>query len=314
MGMPVGQLNARPLPTFTMRVGIPHRSGKLAFHAFERGYPVMVSASAFWDRRNHVFLIPDASDLYECDMALDSAGFSAMVGWQTRGRQSGLAGVFPWALAQYVELASLVSPAWWSAPDLCCEPEVARDSGEVRRRVDATATLLEATLQQVWHWQSQLALQLGPTAVANLLTPPVPILQGWDADDYLYSLEMTLQVWQRWSPWFAPPALFGIGSVCRRNLEHPRHGLYSLLRALDGRLPAGSRVHLFGVKGRALSEVTKLPWVASADSMAYDFSARVQARDSRQSCDMALRRAHMTRWMNGAARAAESAAGLFGGN
>jgi hypothetical protein len=56
--MPTQQLNAHPGDELLMRIGIPHRGGRLAFHAFENDYPAMVSASAFWDGRRGRFIIP----------------------------------------------------------------------------------------------------------------------------------------------------------------------------------------------------------------------------------------------------------------
>ncbi|MBA9851983.1 hypothetical protein DEE93_18050, partial [Ralstonia pickettii] len=48
--MPRDQANAYLESGLVTRVGIPHRSGKLVFHAFNEGYPVMVSANAFWGK------------------------------------------------------------------------------------------------------------------------------------------------------------------------------------------------------------------------------------------------------------------------
>ncbi|MGF6727607.1 hypothetical protein P3T43_006999 [Paraburkholderia sp. GAS41] len=42
-GMPNLQTNANMSGEFVMRVGIPHTSGKLAFHAFNHGYAAMVT-------------------------------------------------------------------------------------------------------------------------------------------------------------------------------------------------------------------------------------------------------------------------------
>ncbi len=81
-----------------VRVGLPHRGGKLAFHAFNHGYCVMVSANAFWN--GQAFCLPDASDVQELDFALDSAGFTAMKLWQTKGRQPGIDDSYPWGYAQ----------------------------------------------------------------------------------------------------------------------------------------------------------------------------------------------------------------------
>jgi hypothetical protein len=45
-GMPNLQTNANVSGEFVMRVGIPHTSGKLAFHAFNEGYAAMMICSA----------------------------------------------------------------------------------------------------------------------------------------------------------------------------------------------------------------------------------------------------------------------------
>ncbi len=298
-GLPWCQPNAHVPEGLMMRVGIPHRSGKLAFHAFEKDYPVMVSANAFWDSKRQCFVRPAASDLEECDTALDSAGFSAMWLWKKRGRQRGIAGIFPWTYAEYLDFATSFGASWYAQPDLCCEPEVAGDRDAVDYRVRATATLLEGCLQVLYHWHNLLARDRDCSAsvIARLLPPPVPVLQGWCVSDYLRSLELLDAVWARWIPWLAPPRLIGIGSVCRRNLHDPEHGLFAVLEALEGRLPPGARAHLFGVKGAALSRLQHMPWIASADSMAYDFGARIDARSAGIRNSIEHRRQAMSRWM-----------------
>ncbi|KAK0039501.1 hypothetical protein Bpfe_031088 [Biomphalaria pfeifferi] len=299
LGLPVAQCNApyEDRGALTMRVGIPHRSGGLAAHAFRSGYQAMVSANAFYDRKRRAFRIPDATDLSEVDFALDSAGFMAIALWKAHGTQDGMAGVYPWSLSEYLAFATQVGASWYAAPDLCCEPEVAGSAHEIDYRVRATATLLEATLRQLWVWQNEVAKQCNARTVANMLPPPIPILQGWRPADYLRSLELTMQVWRRWEPWIAPPALIGIGSVCRRALHHRDHGLMAVLAELEGRLPEGARLHLFGVKGACLEEVRKLPWVGSIDSMAFDVGARRAALIEGKSNTIQHRAKEMTRWM-----------------
>lgn len=273
----------------------------------------MVSASAFWNARAQRFDIPQATSLSEVDLALDSAGFTAVKLWQSKGKQAGMAGVYPWTCAQYLELVSELGVSWWSAPDLCCEPSVAPHADEVTWRVRATATLLEHTLRTLRSWHLQLGAQgWSPSMLANTLPPPVPILQGWTAQDYLHSLNLTMQVWQRWQPWLAAPALIGVGSVCRRDIHHPTHGLLAILRAIHPHLPAGARLHLFGVKGPLLSQLRDLPWIASVDSMAFDFSARMNARKAARSNTMEGRCQEMSRWMGAArARSASTQTALF---
>ncbi|WP_262389454.1 hypothetical protein [Cupriavidus campinensis] len=205
MGMPVGQVNAVLDDELVMRIGIPHRGGRLAFHAFEQGYPAMVSANAFWNSTKREFVMPAATDLTEMDFALDSAGFSAMTLWKRKGRQAGIAGVYPWTLEQYLEFANQCGARWHSAVDFCCEPQVAGNAEEVDYRVNATATLLESALRVTYEWQNKLARTMTAREVANMIKPVVPVLQGWDRDSYLRSLDLTMQVWERWQPWLALP-------------------------------------------------------------------------------------------------------------
>lgn len=291
------QVNAHVSPGLKVHVGIPHTGGALAFHAFNKSYPVMVSASAFWRGQKRGFRVPESTDLSECDVFLDSAGFTAISQWQSKGKQPGMAGIYPWSLAQYLELVCDLSPPRWSAPDLCVEPEVAGDPETIDWRIRATATLLELTLRMVFDWQMQFAKGGSWEAAMNFIHPPVPIIQGWTVSDYQRSLDMTLEVWEQWMPLVAAPVLIGVGSVCRRHLTDPKHGLWAILRGLDGRLPKESRLHLFGVKGPALADLQHMPMVASTDSMAYDFASRVTARERGVSNTMALRAEHMDRWM-----------------
>lgn len=308
--LPSEQINAHLEEGLQMRVGVPHRSGKLAFHAFNQAYPVMVSANAFWDERACAFKFPEATDLSETDFAMDSAGFTAILNFQRKGRQRGMAGVFPWTYAQYVEFATQSGARWWSQPDLCCEPEVAADQEQVHYRVHATATLLEGCLRVLYQWQNDLSRQgWSAGAIANALRPPVPVLQGYRVSDYLRSLELLVQVWERWTPWLSMPKLIGLGSVCRRDLRHPEHGLYAILAGLEGELPEGSRLHLFGVKGQCLDELKMYDWIASADSMAYDFGARQAAFKAGVSNTIAHRSEAMTTWMTRAAQRLKPSAG-----
>ncbi|MFL9886852.1 hypothetical protein PQR66_27685 [Paraburkholderia agricolaris] len=308
-GMPLFQRNAHIDDGLLVRVGIPHSGGRLAFHAFNEGYAAMVSASAFWDASKQRFRIPVATDLTELDFALDSAGYTAMMLWKAKGAQRGIAGVYPWTFEEYVELASFAGAAWVAQPDLCCEPAIAANQHEVDFRIDATASLLEGFLRVVYAWQNELARTSSADVVRNMIRIPVPVLQGWTVDCYKRSLDLMMQVWQRWEPWLAPPVLIGLGSVCRRDLTDRKHGLYAILAGLEGHLPPGVKLHLFGVKGPCLSEIKMYDWIASADSMAFDFSARVKARQRGISNSVAHRSAEMSRWMDGALDRAAPAAG-----
>jgi hypothetical protein len=298
--LPVGQLNANLDRDFVMRVGVPHSSGSLAFHAFNQDYKVMVSSSAFWDRRKQRFHMPEYSDLSETDFALDSAGYTAILSWGQKGKQRGIAGVYPWTLSEYVEFATQAGASWWAAADLCCEEKVAHDRAAIEYRIRATATILEGTLQTLYAWQNELARTCNSTVVANMLPPCVPVIQGRTVEDYIMSLQLTLEVWSRYEGWLAPPALVGIGSMCRRELNDPEQGVYAILNGIKDHMPSTSKLHVYGVKGPALSVLSQMDFCASADSMAYEYSNRMTALKAGVSNTMERRRSGMDVWMKAA--------------
>lgn len=291
-----------------VRVGIPKPGGALMNQANNAGYPVMVSAAAFW--RDGALRAPDlmrGAEIHEADLALDSAGFTAMAGWAKKGPQPGMAAIYPWTLQEYLDLAQSLGSAcsWYSQPDFCCEPEVASDRAERRRRVELTAQSLRYCLQETQirevlaerefaHVKSARRRRI--LTIESSIRPPVPVLQGWDADDYRYSAELLRSTWEPWEGLYGIK-LVGLGSVCRRSLDDPRHGVFAILRAVEDLIPAGAKLHLFGVKGRALRELAKHPLVASADSMAYDFHARMKAVKEGRSNDMTGRIGAMHDWM-----------------
>jgi hypothetical protein len=298
--MPVGQVNATLTKDFIMRVGVPHSGGKLAFHAFDSDYPVMVSGSAFWDRQRQKFRMPEATDLSECDFALDSSGFTAISNWGRKGKQRGIAGIYPWTIAEWVEFATQAGASWWAQPDLCCEAEIAANPDEVNYRVRATATMLEGVLRTLYAWQEELSRTCNSTVVANMLPPPVPVIQGRTVQDYRLSLELLDAVWSRWQPWLASPVLIGVGSMCRRDLHHPTEGIFAILEGIKDYLPKGARIHVYGVKGPALTQLAKMDFVSGSDSMAWDYTTRVTARNAGVSNTMDRRKAGMSEWMSAA--------------
>jgi hypothetical protein len=63
---------------------------------------------------------------------------------------------------------------------------------------------------------------------------------------------------------------------------HPEHGLYAILEGLRPHLPEGSKIHAFGVKGQAMSELVGMDFVISSDSMSYDLASRIKAHKAGQ--------------------------------
>lgn len=270
-------------PKPVVRVGLSQPGGRIAFEIEARGQPVLVSANALFDHKKRCFRsVPMA--LMDVDAALDSAGFVAMSHYRR----------YPWSVAQYAELAFLGGFTWWSQMDVCCEPEVASNREEVRRRVEATAQLLEMCREAYWR-----LLEAVPDG-APFTSAPMPVIQGWEPDAYEYSAQIADQVLcGRW------PDMVGVGSVCRRPLTGP-NSLWRVLERLDGILPKHVTLHLFGVKGLAMAKLSEFPRVASVDSMAFEFEARMRAMKSGQPKTVEARVECMTEWV--AAQAVRMAA------
>lgn len=241
-----------------VRLGIPACFQRFSAVASSLGAPVLVSANAF--RRRDRFWLPSADLFGGADVALDSAGFAMF-------RYGG----YPWTQQEYVTLAASHPWTWWAQMDFCCEPQIAKDSDEVARRVLQTAMMLEHNRDE---------------AEAQNIQAPMPVLQGWAPDDYLLCAEMMGEL----------PDLVGLGSVCRRSLGG-QDGLLAILSALDRALPKSVGLHLFGVKGSAIGALAGHPRIISLDSQAWDRAARWEASKGEFSCTVAHRERHMRSWL-----------------
>ncbi len=265
-----------------IRLGLPIPGGALATAARDMGAAVLVSANAFTRRRKRrgerrggpppefLGFYRPSSSLHGLDVALDSAGFVAHARY----------GGYEWTPEMYVRgLVASLAPgrlAWWAAMDSCCEPEVAHDRTTVRFRMAETCRMLGECRR---------------VAAGAGLPEPLPVVQGWTADDYercVYS--MPLHTW---------PELVGVGSVCRRRALGPA-GLLRVVERLDRVLPPHVRLHLFGVKGDALPTLLRDPSigdrVASMDSCAWDRTVREDCRAGGEPFTMERRAAGMVAW------------------
>lgn len=92
--------------------------------------------------------------------------------------------------------------------------------------------------------------------------PWMPVLQGWDMDDYLRCFEM----YDRAGVGLSAFARVGVGTICRRQGTKEAA---DILRRLESE---GLRLHAFGLKGTGIPNVA--PFLASSDSLAWSFAAR----------------------------------------
>lgn len=232
-------------------VGLPDLRSDYVAGAVAIGAPILISANALarrWtvemresDEDHPGFRKPPAERLRNVRVALDSMGFTAMSLW----------GGFAFTAAQYIELAASHDFEFWSALDLCCEPEVARDGEQVLARIMETA----------WRYD-ELRLMANDRGIKD----PLPVIQGWRWEQYLICAEQ-MRIGDRGE------TLIGIGSVCRRRLGGP-DGVDTIIDRLDARMPKGVRFHLFGVTSEALAALSEHPRVASVDSQGWGYRLR----------------------------------------
>lgn len=265
-------------------VGLPYSTrGALLSAVQSVRAPILISAGSCW-RKGRGLVPPGDAAWMSYGASLDSAGFTAM-------RQGG----YRWSVDEYVAFVVQGGTMggtrpfawrWWSAMDYCCEQEIAADRGEVERRIAATVDSLAETLACVDEWRAE---------GVDGLKDPMPILQGRTVADYEHCASELARV-LREAGRDGLPALVGVGSVCRRHLHGPE-GLLTILGGLHRMLPARVRLHLFGVKGNVLGHLHHIgDRVASVDSMAWDFAARVEAREAGQPFSTACRSASLRAW------------------
>lgn len=181
--------------------------------------------------------------------ALDSGGFSelSLYGeWRTTSEE------YVAAVRRYDEE---IGELGWAAPqDWMCEPfMLAKTSLSVEEHQRRTVANF-VQLQELWGDGSE--------------SPFMPVLQGWERDDYL-------RCWDLYGAAgidLARYPVVGVGSVCRRQATDEIGKIMQALRTVDDGLP----IHGFGVKKQGLDRYGA--HLNTADSMAWSYDARRSAR------------------------------------
>ena len=168
--------------------------------------------------------------------AMDSGGFTEL----------GLYGKWKTSVDEYIEgvnyFATEIGQLEWAAPqDWMCEPDMLEKTGlSVREHQERTVD------------NYLLLRDKGPF---------IPVLQGWEIDDYLECIDLYAQAGVELG---AEPVV-GIGSVCRRQNDGRTVDLFNEL------VRNGIRSHGFGVKVTGLAGYGDK--MVSADSMAWTVTA-----------------------------------------
>jgi hypothetical protein len=134
---------------------------------------------------------------------------------------------------------------WASIQDWMCEPFILAKTG----------------LRQDQHQSRTIANYRELLAFAPDV-PWVPVLQGWEFDDYIRHLKQYACAGYD----LTKLPLVGLGSVCRRQDTAMAE---ELIRHLYG---LGVKLHLFGFKTKGLKNV--YPFATSSDSTAWSYQAR----------------------------------------
>lgn len=198
--------------------------------------PLFVSRSVFAKRKSY----PRAA----CEWALDSNGFTQVAmhgGWLTSPRD------FAASVRRIRDEVGLM--AWASPQDWMCEPIALKATGK---------TVIE-------HQRLTIENYLELRSIDPEL-PWVPVLQGWQASDYL---EHVGQYIRAGVDLMGEP-LVGLGTVCRRQATDEAAEIIKSLRWL------GIRLHGFGLKKLGLRRIAS--YLVSSDSLAWSFEARRKQR------------------------------------
>jgi len=194
--------------------------------------PLFVSHRRLKDRKG----LPLASGPW----ALDSGGFTEIASygeWRTTVPE------YVAAVRRYrTEIGGL---QWAAQMDWMCEPVMIAKTGlSVARHQELTI-------------DNFIELRF-----ADDTLPFVPVLQGWQRDDYLRHVE----AYEKRGVALDQQHVVGVGSVCRRQDTDEIADIFQQLAAL------GLRLHGFGVKSAGLAKYGK--YLQSADSMAWSRRGR----------------------------------------
>ena len=196
-------------------------------------FPLMVARQRLFRPGDHRRPLPRARHRW----VLDSGGFTQL---HKHGR-------YPFTADQYVrEIKTLDNEvgnlAWASPMDWMCEAGALSQTGLTVREHQRRTVANFLDLRQ----------RLGRLVI--------PVLQGWEHDDYLRCSDL----YQAAGVDLSQAPVVGLGSVCRRNATDD---IVSIIPSLSG-----LNLHAYGVKGHPLRQTHNI--LVSADSMAWSYRAR----------------------------------------
>lgn len=155
---------------------------------------------------------------------------------------------------EYLHFVKKTNADFFALRDYPCEPQILK-------KYDVTAK--DQILRTVNHHIKLLDL----IEDFDISAKPVPVIQGWEIDDYLFCIDI-----------FREHGLIengfdyvAIGSLCRR---HAIHQIRKIILTVRNELRSSIKLHCFGTKISVLKDLAVWRAVYSVDSGAWDFDAR----------------------------------------
>lgn len=179
------------------------------------GINVMFSAGGFWDNNKQEWRRKKFLSRFGLKW-LDCGGFTMLNKY----------GDYPFSVVNYANLIARLRPDYYATMDYPCEPEISRALGLMSNKERIKATVQNAS--ELMYWESQLPGQM------------VPVIQGYDLDEYLYCLDLYNQIG-------LIRDYMAVGSMCRRiskaQISELVPGIYHAAKKIGC-----NRLHFFGLK------------------------------------------------------------------
>lgn len=152
---------------------------------------------------------------------------------------------------EYLRYVESMMPQHFALRDYPCEPELMKKHGlTVKQNIHRTVANHLSLLDML------------PNYCIN--AQPIPVIQGWDAADYLDCID-AFQDQGLMSNYMA------IGSVCRRTEVR---NIRKIIITIRDAIPKSTKLHGFGIKLTAVKDLAIYNALYSVDSGAWDYQAR----------------------------------------
>ena len=187
------------------------------FNWLPKSVNVMYSAAGFWRNAEKAWRINNGWLPMIGLKWLDCGGFTLLNKY----------GDYPFSVGNYMNLVARLKPHWYATMDFPCEPDISRSLG-----LKTNEERIQATVENAKQILDDQAMLPGPI--------PVPVIQGYTLDEYLYCLDLHKEAGTI-RPYMA------VGSMCRRISTKELNHLIPAIYDRAGEYGA-QRLHYFGLK------------------------------------------------------------------